>query len=126
VIHCIFVQGCRHALQGFAGGGSGAGNYCVLDYGGPNEQKVTELAFLYPSQPGEVIFFQSGGGGAWGSPLERDPRKVLDDLVNELLSVEAARRDYGVVIDPDRRVVLEDETNALREELRRGEGEHAA
>jgi N-methylhydantoinase B len=126
VIHCIFVQGCRHPLQGFAGGGSGAGNYCVLDYGGPNEQKVTELAFLYPSQPGEVIFFQSGGGGAWGSPLERDPRKVLDDVVNELLSVEAARRDYGVVIDPDRLVVLEDETNALREELLRSGGERAA
>ncbi|MBM3676267.1 MAG: hydantoinase B/oxoprolinase family protein [Actinobacteria bacterium] len=114
VIHCIFVQGCEHPLQGFAGGGSGDGNYCILDYGGPNERKVTDLAFLYPSQPGEVIFFQSGGGGAWGPALEREPVSVLADVVEELLSVENAREQYAVVIDPERLVVLEAETEALR------------
>jgi N-methylhydantoinase B len=119
VIHCIFIQGFRHPLQGFAGGSAGAGNYCILDYGGPNEQEVTELAFLYLSQPGEVIFFQSGGGGGWGPAYERDPEQVIDDVVNELLTVDAARRDYGVVLDPERLVVLEAETKELREAMRR-------
>jgi N-methylhydantoinase B len=116
--HSIFVQGHRHPLMGFAGGGNGAGNHVILDQGGPNERLVTELAFNYESVPGEVIFSQSGGGGAWGPALERDPAAVLDDVLNELVSVERARDVYGVVIDPERMAVLESETAARRDEMR--------
>ncbi|MGW4203291.1 hydantoinase B/oxoprolinase family protein [Streptomyces sp. NPDC004726] len=116
--HSIFVQGHRNALMGWAGAGSGAGNYVILDQGGPNERLVTELAFSYESVPGEIIFAQSGGGGAWGPPLERDPAAVLDDVRNELVSVERARKTYGVVIDPSRMTVLEQETAVLRDAMR--------
>jgi N-methylhydantoinase B len=118
VIHCIFVQGHEHPLQGFAGGGQGAGNYCVLDYGGPTERMVPDLAFLYPSQPGEVIFFQSGGGGAWGPAHEREPASVLADVVAELLSIEKAEEQYGVVIDPARMEVDLERTARRRERMR--------
>ena len=37
--------------------------------------------------------------GFKGNPYERNSGKVLQDVKNELVSVEAARRDYGVVID---------------------------
>ena len=118
VTHNFFIQGYRNPLHGYAGGHSGAGNYCILDYGGPSERKETELVFLYPSKPGEVIFFQSGGAGGWGPPLEREPNKVLEDVRSELVSVEAARRDYGVVIDLENMEVLETETAKLRESMR--------
>ena len=37
-------------------------------------------------------------GGGYGDPLERDPAKVADDVLDGVISVETARRDYGVVV----------------------------
>jgi N-methylhydantoinase B len=39
-----------------------------------------------------------GGGGGFWNPLERDPERVLADVRSGYVSLEAARRDYGVVI----------------------------
>jgi len=36
------------------------------------------------------------GGGGYGDPRERAPDKVLQDVVNGYISVEAAEREYGV------------------------------
>ena len=38
------------------------------------------------------------GGGGWGDPLLRDPAAVLRDVMDGVVSIEAAERDYGVVI----------------------------
>ena len=40
------------------------------------------------------------GGGGYGPAAERDPRHVLDDVLAGYIDVEAALRDYGVVVDP--------------------------
>ena len=113
----INIQGNRHPLQGFVGGSGGAGNWAIVDWQGPNETRIDEVAINYESQPGEMILYQSGGGGGWGSPLDRDPEAVLMDIRNDLVSIEGARRDYGVVVDPEKMVVLEDATKALRAEM---------
>ena len=118
VTHSIFVQGHRHALQGFVGGEPGAGNYAILDYGGASEKFVGELAFNYESKPGELILYQSGGGGGWGPAIERDPAAVLDDVINELVTIDAAEQRYGVVIDGTRMVVRHNETERLRAQIR--------
>jgi N-methylhydantoinase B len=47
-----------------------------------------------------VIEFHSAGGGGYGNPLERDPDAVERDVVNGYVSIDRARDDYGVVIDP--------------------------
>ena len=39
-----------------------------------------------------------GGGGGWGDPLERDVQKVLEDVLDEYVSVGSAKEDYGVVL----------------------------
>jgi len=49
--------------------------------------------------PGDRMRFVLSGGGGYGSPLEREPGRVRDDVVAGLISVAAARDDYGVVID---------------------------
>jgi N-methylhydantoinase B/oxoprolinase/acetone carboxylase alpha subunit len=36
----------------------------------------------------------------YGDPLARDPERVADDVREEKLSVDYARREYGVVLDP--------------------------
>ena len=48
---------------------------------------------------GAVYHHRMAGGGGWGDPLERDPHAVADDVRNEKVSIESARRDYGVVLD---------------------------
>jgi N-methylhydantoinase B len=61
----------------------------------------------------------AGGGGFW-DPLERDPERVLADVRADYVSLEAARRDYGVVIQRrGRRFELDAEATS---ELRRDRG----
>jgi N-methylhydantoinase B len=40
-------------------------------------------------------------GGGYGEPFARDPQRVLDDVLDGLISVDTARRDFGVVITAD-------------------------
>jgi len=48
---------------------------------------------------GDVVSYFSPSGGGYGSPLERDPAKVLDDVLDDFISVEHAFEVYGVVFD---------------------------
>ena len=52
---------------------------------------------------GDVISVRSCGGGGYGPPAERDPERVLRDVLEEKVSVERAREHYRVAI-ADRRV----------------------
>ena len=47
---------------------------------------------------GDVYVHRMAGGGGWGNPLERDPEKVAWDVVEGMVSPEAAKEHYGVVI----------------------------
>jgi N-methylhydantoinase B len=72
---------------------------------------------------GDLLYFDTWGGGGWGDPLERDPQLVAQDVARRLVTREGARR-YGVVIGTDGSVD-DAATAALRDEMRnaRGEGE---
>lgn len=59
-------------------------------------------------QPGEVAANINPGGGGFGDPFERGVERVVDDVKNGLVSIEGARRDYGVVIT-DRETLIVDE-----------------
>jgi N-methylhydantoinase B len=63
----------------------------------------------------------SAGGGGLGDPLERDLEAVLEDVIDEYVSVVRARRDYGVVIkEIDRELDLfEIDVEATKAERRR-------
>jgi N-methylhydantoinase B len=69
-------------------------------------------------QPGDAYILRSGGGGGFGSPLEREPEKVAHDLRQGYITKESAERHYGIVfrdgkLDPD--IVA---TQARREDMR--------
>lgn len=99
-VHCIaYTQGYRHTMQGYCGGKPGAGNVFVVNEGLPQEMRIEEACYNVPMPPGAVIYAQSGGGGGWGDPFERDPDAVRADVLDEYVSIEGARRDYGVAID---------------------------
>ena len=67
---------------------------------------------------GDVLRHELAGGGGWGDPLERDPKEVLRDVRNELVTEAAAQEDYGVVIDRNSWQVDKKRTINLREEIR--------
>jgi N-methylhydantoinase B len=54
----------------------------------------------YPFKPGDMEVLLTGGGGGYGAPFERDPGRVRADVISGYVSVEAARSEYGVAIDP--------------------------
>jgi N-methylhydantoinase B len=88
----------KYPMPGIAGGKPGMPNRLTLRAGGPHAHVVETTAFYVDHAPGERYEYRYGGGGGWGDPLERDPQKVLDDVLDEYVSVEGARRDYGVVL----------------------------
>ena len=67
----------------------------------------------------ETYAVETGGGGGFGDPLERPAEQVLRDVKSEYVSVEAAQRDYRVVIHRrGRHVELDVEaTEARRREM---------
>ena len=71
---------------------------------------------------GDVFRHELAGGGGWGDPLERHPSDVLRDVRNELVSAEAARTGYGVIVDTEAWRVDIDGTSALREQMRSSRG----
>jgi N-methylhydantoinase B len=117
-----YVVGVKYPVPGIAGGKPGAPNQLKLRCGGPAEQVVQTTAFYVEHQPGERYEYRYGGGGGWGDPLERDPQKVLDDVLDEYVSIEGARRDYGVVLTGSlEKLTLAidwDGTRTLRREMR--------
>jgi N-methylhydantoinase B len=86
----------RFAPYGVFGGRPGRLARTVINPG-PAETPVhgkQSREFAY----GDVISFQQSGAGGYGDPYARDPARVLDDVLDEYVSISAAREQYGVVI----------------------------
>ena len=62
----------------------------------------------------ESIYHRQAGGGGWGSPLCRLPQSVQRDVINDKVSIRAARADYGVIIKEDTLEIDESRTKELR------------
>ena len=84
-----------------------------------SEENVPSKCDRVAVEPGDVLHFDTWGGGGWGNPLERDPGLVLADVARGLVTVEGARR-YGVVVAGER--VDEVATQRLRGEMAAGQG----
>jgi N-methylhydantoinase B len=78
----------------------------------------------YKNIPGTIWRYITNCAGGWGDPLERDVEAVKRDVRNEYVSIEGAKRDYGVVVkgdphwDPENIEVDVEATKKLRLELR--------
>jgi N-methylhydantoinase B len=104
------------ACWGVKGGRAGASFQVTVDPGGPREREVDALADAEPVQAGEVIRIRTTGGGGWGDPLDRPVAEVVQDVEWGKVSVEGARRDYGVVLAFDGTLATVD--SAATDELR--------
>jgi N-methylhydantoinase B len=112
-----YVVGMKYPMPGICGGRDGAPNEMVIRYGSGDPFRVQHTADWVPIARGERIMYDYGGGGGWGDPLERDPAAVLDDVLDEYVSIEGAARDYGVVLTgslEDLTLVVDDAATAAR------------
>ena len=74
--------------------------------------KITNVSI----HAGDLIWMSEPGGGGYGDPLDREPERVLEDLLDEKISPEVCRNVYGVVVVDG---VLDLAATAIRrEELR--------
>jgi N-methylhydantoinase B len=104
---CNFER-VHNPARGRDGGRPGASGTVTLRSGRPIRPKGRQTV------PGaDVICLGLPGGGGLGDPRARDPQQVLDDVLDGLISVDEARRDYGVAIGADLQVNLA-ETQRLR------------
>jgi hypothetical protein len=60
---------------------------------------------------------RSGGGGGFGSPLERPPAEVQADVRQGYVTLASARDYYGVVLDPETLAVDVAATDTMRAKL---------
>jgi N-methylhydantoinase B len=84
----------------FGGRVGGASNNELVRDGKLREIPGMPMAAL-SVQEGDVYRHVAAGGGGFGSPLERDPGAVLEDVLDGKVTVDAARDLYGVVMSPD-------------------------
>lgn len=80
--------------RGLHGGKAGACGEVLLDDGTPLAPKGKHVI---PAQ--RVLILRLPGGGGYGSPCERDPQCVLEDVRNGFISHQQAEAVYGVIID---------------------------
>jgi N-methylhydantoinase B len=87
----------RFTPWGSCGGDAGKPSVFLLNPGTNHEVNLgnTDVVTV---QPGDIIRITSAGAGGWGSALEREPERVLEDVRRGFVSIALAREEYGVVI----------------------------
>ena len=120
----LWGEGTKYPSVSLLGADSGRGEvklarrYLIAD------GRETELPphGIVPISAGQLLRTCPAGGGGVGSALEREAESVAADVANGLVSVDAAREEYGVVVDPDTLRLDTDRTQALRLRLTAGRG----
>ena len=83
---------------GVNGGAPGA-SYAISITGPDGEERtVPGMADGIEVEAGSVVRIATTGGGGWGDALRREPALVCRDVECGLVSVAAARAQYGVVV----------------------------
>jgi N-methylhydantoinase B len=95
--------GDRHRFVpwGLAGGGDGLGGaFYHIEKSGKETHLPSKTTGL-PVSKGDLVRVFSPGSGGYGNPLTRPPEDVLRDVIEEKVSIEAAKAQYNVAIERD-------------------------
>ena len=97
----VSIEGEGHLFAPWGLNSGGVGHTASLDIAHPDgkhESMPSKLPY-FSTVDGDKIIAVGPSGGGYGDPHARDPARVLDDVLDGIISVDTARRDYGVVID---------------------------
>ncbi|MFL4976256.1 MAG: hydantoinase B/oxoprolinase family protein [Microvirga sp.] len=86
---------------GVAGGHAAGSGRCVVNPGRSDERVLKPLSDGNIVFRGDVVRVETGGGGGWGHPFDREPERVLADVQTGFVSRAKAEEDYGVVLTRD-------------------------
>ena len=76
--------------RGFLGGEAGAPGRDYLN------NKLIPAKVRVDVQPGDLVTFDTPGGGGFGPPLERTQESIIKDIQSGLVTAAMAKRDYGI------------------------------
>lgn len=79
-----------------------------------DEQKSYQHNTILSIQPGQRVTNINPGGGGYGPAFDRDPKAIQQDVLNGLVSLEAAELEYGVKLNPVCLTIDWAETERLR------------
>jgi N-methylhydantoinase B len=102
---------------GYNGGQHGASSEKLLIHIDGTEERLPSKVESFPVKKGDRLVFSTAGAGGLGDPLDREPERTAADVHGGLVSVEAAAREYGVVVSADGEVDQE-ATERERERIR--------
>jgi N-methylhydantoinase B len=87
---------------GLGGGDDAHGNSVALRLEGEWKKDFPNAKVLTAQlKEGEAFCLRSGGGGGFGPAIERPAEQVAADVKQGYVSVSAANKAYGVVVDPE-------------------------
>jgi N-methylhydantoinase B len=109
-----FGDGDVEPAFGLFGGKQATLNRIELKHPDGNIYRTTSKDLVEDIPSGTLVQQQAGGGGGYGDPRLRSPDKVALEVKNGILSIEKAREDYGVAVDPETFQVNVEETEKLR------------
>jgi N-methylhydantoinase B len=84
---------------GVNGGHAGRPGSCIVNPGRSDERGLAPMSDGNVLRRGDVVRLATSGGGGWGHPFDRPLDRVRRDVLAGVVSVDAARTDYGVVVD---------------------------
>ena len=90
----------RFAAWGLCGGRAGRSSSFTRNPGTPGVVELGNTDVVH-CEPGDVIRLVGPGAGGYGDPFTRPVEQVVADVRRGFVSLESARRDYGVAIGPD-------------------------
>ncbi|ALS23002.1 hydantoinase B/oxoprolinase family protein [Paenibacillus naphthalenovorans] len=96
--YVTYVDRTAFGCYGVNGGGPGKPGGTWINPGTADERLIQFCQEGIPVKAGDIIRVTTPGGGGWGDPLERDVEAVRMDVLRQLVSIESAERDYGVVV----------------------------
>ncbi len=104
---------------GLDGGLSGMGNQVNLNQSGEVLDKFTNAKVLLKRlNKGDTFTLLTGGGGGFGPPDERDPERVKNDLRQEYICKDSAKKIYKVAVLKSGNVDIK-VTNELRNKAKK-------
>jgi N-methylhydantoinase B len=86
-----------HPPYGLQGGKPGAPSMVGVRRQDGREEAFASK-FLTSVDKDDVFYVRLAGAGGWGEPFERDPAAVLNDVLEQKISIQHAQDAYGVVV----------------------------
>jgi N-methylhydantoinase B len=113
-LYTVCCEGSKHWPQGTGGAQAGAPTSLMLlnednSVAGPVPVLAVEKCLA-----GRLLSLRGAGGAGYGSPLERAPEAVLTDVLDGLVSPDAAMSVYRIVLTPEHRSIDYAATSRLR------------